>query len=279
MPGRRPKISAFTMVELLVAASITTLIVVLLGILFGSIAKTTSRANQRIDTFRDARAALQMIARDLSNLVRDQWHPDPFAIPPPPTTQPITKPAAFFVLKNIYHDPAPGNQQIFALISIKNSGQGDLCSVGYYCRWNDQGYRYSLRRYFRDSTATYAALSGPNGYAADSALYTPDALGTPIASLRDDLVAVDVWNLKVTPYDSSGVAMDITLPYVCDSSATTPVIVPSLLEISFRAMSSDAARTVIAARAAPTVWMNEQDPTYLRLIKPHVYEFRIRINL
>src|SRR5437660_5218453 len=98
----------FTLAELLIATGITAIIVVLLGTMLGSLLNTASRANQRIDAFREARAALQMIERDFSNLVPTLWNPDPFTNPPPATTQPITRPGAYFVLENIYTDPAVG---------------------------------------------------------------------------------------------------------------------------------------------------------------------------
>lgn len=278
----------FTIVELLIAATLTVLIVVMLGTMFGSLSSTASRANQRTDTFRDARAALQMMSRDLTNLVRPHWEPDPFSTPAPtvPPT-PLTRPAAHLALKNIYTDPAAGNQQVWALIAAKNSGTGDLCSVGYYCRWNDQGYGYSLRRFFRPSSdttstppmpGTYTTLSSTASYVSETVLYTPDAVGTAANAMRDDLLAQHVWNLKITAYDASGAVIS-TYPYVCDSSATSPTALPKALEISFWAMSQEAARTVIAAKADANVWMNENDPTYLRLIKPHAHEFRTRIDL
>src|SRR5437762_3412776 len=58
----------FTLAELLIATGITAIIVVLLGTMLGSLLNTASRANQRIDAFREARAALQMMERDFSNL-------------------------------------------------------------------------------------------------------------------------------------------------------------------------------------------------------------------
>jgi type II secretory pathway pseudopilin PulG len=270
---------AFTIVELLVASAITLGIVVLLGVIFGSITRTTSRANQRTDAFRDARAALQMMTRDLNNLVRTQWQPDAFTNPPP--WQPITRPAAYLALKNIYSDPAPGNQQLYALVAAKNSGLGDVCSVGYYCRWNDQGYGYSLRRFFRPSDKTFNALSSSTTYAADSALYVPDPV-PPTGPLSDDLLAANVWNLKVTAYDAAGNALPY--PLFSDGSATdaispTGTARPAAIEISFRAMSAEAARTVVAAQASASVWMDENNATYKLLIKPHAYEFRTRIKL
>src|SRR2546430_3573445 len=111
---RRRPLHAFTIVELLVASAITLGIVVLLGVIFGSITRTTSRANQRTDAFRDARAALQIMARDLAGLVRNQRDS---------TGVPVTLPSAYLVCTtgsntnpaNIYADPTNGNQQLFAL--------------------------------------------------------------------------------------------------------------------------------------------------------------------
>ena len=62
----RPKDrSGFTILELLIACTITIVIVVLLGAAFGSLAKISSRTNNSIDAFRDARAAIHMMERDL----------------------------------------------------------------------------------------------------------------------------------------------------------------------------------------------------------------------
>src|SRR5258708_9632744 len=113
MDMRRQHCAAFTIVELLVASAITVGIVVLIGIIFTSVTRTTSRANQRIDAFRDARAALQMMERDFTGLVRTRWQPDPFTSPTPVITQPLTRPPAYLTLKNIYTQP-PSNQQIYA---------------------------------------------------------------------------------------------------------------------------------------------------------------------
>src|SRR5438270_6540616 len=108
---------AFTIVEMLIASAITLGMVVLLGTIFGSITRTASRANQRTDSFRDARAALQMIERDLSGLVRNQRDA---------TGTAITRPAAYLALDNLYTDPgsvnaASNNQQIYGLIAAKNT--------------------------------------------------------------------------------------------------------------------------------------------------------------
>src|SRR6266705_6084967 len=88
--------AAFTLVELLIATGITVAMVLMLGLMLGSLMSGASHTVERVDAFRDARAALQMMERDLRNLVRTQWNPDPFTNPPPATTSPVTLPAAYF---------------------------------------------------------------------------------------------------------------------------------------------------------------------------------------
>jgi type II secretory pathway pseudopilin PulG len=257
-----PRERAFTLAELLIATGITAIIVVLLGTMLGSLLNTASRSNQRIDAFREARAALQMIERDFSNLVPTQWTPTP---------SPITRPAAYFALKNIYTDPAVGNQQIYGLVAVKAAGSptpsvGDVCAVGYYCRW--EGNRYTLRRFFRDSAHTFSALQNAVSYAAYSDLYDLNA-----ADARNDVVAAYVWNFKVAIYDASG-NLQTTYPYICDQSATTPTLLPAAIEISFNAMSPQAARTVMSVSSSPADWMTMN----VNLVNPHTYQFRTRIN-
>jgi hypothetical protein len=258
--------------ELLIATGITAIIVVLFGTMLGSLLNTASRANQRIDAFREARAALQVIQRDFSNLVPTQWNIQTSPVPTPPPS-PITRPAAYFALENIYTDPAVGNQQIYGLVAVKAAGSptpsvGDVCAVGYYCRW--EGNRYTLRRFFRDSAHTFSALQNAVSYAADSDLYDLNA-----ADARNDVVAAYVWDFKVAIYDASGnLQPPTTYPYICDQSATIPTLLPAAIEISFNAMSPQAARTVMSVSSSPADWMNMN----VNLVNPHTYQFRTRIN-
>src|SRR5438132_13953545 len=176
---QRERVSAFTLVELLIATGITVAMVLMLGWMLGSLMSSATHTTQRVDAFRDARAALQVMERDLRNLVRTQWSPDPFTNPPPApcaaatTSTPVTLATAYFVLKDIYPDPATTanhNQQLYTLVAAKTTASsGDVCAVGYYCQW-DSGLRaYSLRRFFR--ALTVSDLQGFGTYAAESALY------------------------------------------------------------------------------------------------------------
>ena len=271
------------MVELLIAAAITVVIVVMLGLMLGSLMSSASHASQRVDAFRDARAALQMMERDFSNLVCAQWNIQTSPVPTP-VPVPVTRPAAYFALdkrwqdtaNDPYSDPANGNpnRQMFGLIATKSSAPGDMCAVGFYCRWDTQLHAYTLRRFFLDATTTFNVFTSPAvtaaNYASDSDLYAP--------SVNDEVLAAYVWNLNITMRDAAGNVIN-TYPYICDPNTVTPTSLPAAIEISFNAMSPQAARTVTSVSSAPADWMDTTTQNYQRLVKPHAYEFRTRINL
>src|SRR6266487_3387976 len=270
---KRRSRAAFTLVELLIATGITVAMVLMLGLMLGSLMSSASHATERVDAFRDARAALQTIERDMRNLVRTQWDIRTSPIPTP-TPIPITRAAAYFALKDIYADPATTgnhNQQLYTLVAAKTTASsGDVCAVGYYCQWDNQLHAYSLRRFFRESASTFAVIQGAGSYAADSVLYVPAA--------SDAVMAAYVWNLKITMYNSGGAVIN-TYPYICDPNATTPNSLPAAIEIAFNAMSPQAARTVMSVSSSANDWMDPTTQTYQRLIAPHAYQFRSRINL
>jgi len=276
---------AFTMVELLIAAAITVVIVLMLAGMFLSLTNTSMRASQRTDAFRDARAALQTIERDMANLVQlPSTSPTPTPTPSTsPTPPPPLKSAAYFALdkrwqdtaNDPYSDPTNGNlnRQIFGLVATKNASSttyGDLCAVGYYCRWDTD--HYVLCRYFTDSATTFATIQNGGTYVPDTTLYTPSP------SRTDEVLAAYVWNFNVTLYDGSGAVIN-AYPYICDPSAITINPLPAAIEISFNAISPQAARTLMSVSSSPNDWMNTTTQNYQRLILPHMYQFRTRINL
>lgn len=275
--------NAFTIVELLVAAVITVLIVVMLGTIFGSLITTSTRASQRIDAFRDARAALQMMRHDLESLV-------------------VARPAAYFTI-----DPDVGSgpdvRQLCGLVSAKNqpaggAPAGDLCAVRYYSAWDGTQRYYTLHRYFKDSDQTLATFKGSLvggvlGYTNGTSLYY-DGVGA------DEAIASCAWNLQIVAYDANGAVISsqndvfgnpTSAPYRCDPDATTINTLPASIEISFKALSIDAAKTISAATSGRAdgfeVWKvadnaapSSADQTlYDRLIKPYAQDFRTRIYL
>ena len=130
--------------------------------------------------------------------------------------------------------------------------------------------------FFCDATTTFNVFTSPAvtaaNYASDSDLYAP-IRGT------DEVLAAYVWNLNMTMRDAAGNVIN-TYPYICDPQhASTPTPLPAAIEISFNAMSPQAARTVMSVSSAPADWMDTTTQNYQRLVKPHTYEFRTRINL
>ncbi len=262
MKLHRKAANGFTLVELLLAAAITILIVVMLGTMFGSLTGITSRATQRIDAFREARAALQLIERDLSSLVH------------------IPSSAYLLLTDRTYSDPSTTKAaQIFALCAAKNkpfgssAAPGDVCAIGYYSRWdtdaNGKRGHYTLHRYFRDSVATFNFFksAGAGNYVSPVTLYAPGTVDEPLASY--------VWNMQVVAYRSDG-TVDSTFPMEVGASGVSQ---PAAIEVSFNVMSPSAARTIMSVSSNATDWMDASTQNYKRLIAPNVYQFRTRLNL
>lgn len=281
---------AFTIAELLVAAGISVAIVAMLGVMFTSLTKTVSHTTASADTFRDARAAIHMMERDFSAVI-------------------AARPGAYFAVDT---DSAGGGgaaiRQLEAVVAAKNQpagnptpAPGDACAVRYYCFWDGTARTYTLKRFFRDSKSTatvYQSLyAGGTGYVDVGNLYCSNVTTCATPATADEPLAAYVWALRVTAFDandniispmndSSGY-QTTTAPYSCDPSGSSNAL-PAAIEISFKAMSPTAARTVIAATAsqgsnAYTVWLSGEtatpDPLYTRLIEPNTYVFRTRIAL
>src|SRR5207245_603074 len=94
-------------------------------------------ADQRIDTFRDARAVLQLMARDLSRAD-------------------INGAAQMLTLSDPFSDFA---KEAYAITPIANDGKSDLCTVGYYCWYDGTTKAYSLKRVFKNSDLTFTSLA------------------------------------------------------------------------------------------------------------------------
>ena len=128
----------FTLAEVLIATVITSLIVTLLFGVFSSVVNQWRSADQRIDAFRDARAALLLITRDLSRAHVGA------------NTQMIT-------LKDLTASYA---KEAFVVTPIPNAGKSELCAVGYYLSWDNTAKAFSLKRLFKNSDATVTNLQG-----------------------------------------------------------------------------------------------------------------------
>lgn len=232
----------FTLLELLIAAAITAFIVALLGRVLVATTAIYQTADQRMDAFRDAKAALQMMTADLS---RADINGDPQMLN-------LANPGGGSSYAN----------EAYAVTPIKNKGKSDLCTVAYYVDWDASAKAYSLRRFFKDSDITVTSLAkSPPDFAT---LYDRNKNTTP------ETIASYVWDLEITPGQG---ANPVSL-----GSLSSPQW--NWIEIRFKAMSVKAGqklRSIAAIQQA--TWANPASTEYQKYILPNEQQFVTRVSL
>jgi prepilin-type N-terminal cleavage/methylation domain-containing protein len=229
----------FTLLELLIAVAITAVIVVLLSRVFGATAAQWQAADQRIDAFRDARTALHVIARDLGRAN-------------------VSANSGMLALK----EPGPADdyaQEAFAVTPTANSGNADLCAVGYYTEWNASAKTFTLKRQLRESNAIIGDLQTLNF----SALYTK------APALAED-VAAYVWDLRFY------VGLE-EVPVPLGNAGPTSQW--RWIEVRFKAMSPNAAKRLRDSAMTQGDWNNPAGDIYKRLVLPNEQQFVTRVVL
>jgi prepilin-type N-terminal cleavage/methylation domain-containing protein len=265
---------AFTLLELLVALGVTSVLVVLMFNVFMNGSTLWQKNEQQLDTFREARAAMQMITRDFSGLS---------AIPDAPDKFPI--------LALRYHsDTAPEdevNKEIYGIVPVRNPGQSSLCAVGYFCVWNTAKNAFVLRRQFTESNMTFENLKTclPTGaplsptqafdklYArptANSAQQTIDDIATYVYSFQVEWAET---NQSAQPGPTPPATVKLPWPQ------TFARELPAWVEIRFKALGSNAARKLAGQQIDRTTWSTPSSSAYQRLILPNEQEFVTRIKL
>ena len=256
---------AFTLVEMLVALSITALIVVAMMRLFIDGSALWQRNDEKLDTFREARAALQMMARDFAGVRPQAETPDDFpllALDYHPDTQPEDR----------------VNQELYGLASVRNQGRNDLCAVGYYCGWDDIKSAFVLRRQFTESTTTFGLLQQAlpagaplNGMQAFQKIYARNL--PPGVQSIDDLASY-VWDMKVEIPAAGDPPQQLTWPQGKFNRE-----LPSWVEVRFKALGTNAARKIAGKNVTRDIWFQPDSPLYHNLILPGAQQFVTRIKL
>jgi type II secretory pathway pseudopilin PulG len=280
---------AFTLVEILVAVAIVVFLVLVLSQIISSAQVIWRNSEARIDAFRDARAALEMMSRDISRaLINDR--------------------APVLALSNVYSDPndsstgPSNNQQVYVLIPMQNSGdpggaapggtpvRSDICAVGFYCVWDNNRHAYVLRKHVLQSNPTLTRLQtafgaptpappafpspAPTGPPVDPTLvYSPSNPATSPA--EDEDIAAYVWDLKISPYENAAGTLTPNTTYPVIYRA----VLPEFVEISFKAFSPQAARKLEAQNVGPQTWFDTTSVIYKNQILPNVQTFSTRIRL
>jgi type II secretory pathway pseudopilin PulG len=235
--SKKQRRKAFTLLETLTALTLSILLTALMLRLFADTTQLWQQSSSRLDTMRDAHAALKMMSADLSSLKAAPEAPSDFpilAIQAHPESDPQTH----------------WNDELYALVPMRNSGSSDLCAVGYYCAWDPVKNGYVLRRQISQSDAVYAAL-----HAASEDRATPK---TPFLSRfhpRDapsEELASYVWDLQFRMPDPE--RRSSALPR---HSALFNRRLPPWVEIRFKALSATDGSRRGSSQAAPSLWLPE----------------------
>ena len=288
--------------------TVTLLLVVALTQIFNSAAKTWQHGEAQVDAYREARGALQFMARDLSATLQAQYSQTSA------TTATSYSPALPTLVLQRYADPNPDstgpiNEEVYCLTNIPNSGSSSLCAVGYFCQWmptiqppiNNCPQAYALMRqalnsndtFARIQTATLGAQTPPPPLTFEN-FFSGSVLGKN-ASPQPTQLAAYIWDLRFRidtdlseatvqdgnsppPYDHTG------RQYVGDGSQKYPPRLPPYVEIRFKALSDLAGRRLEGnTQITKSNWSdtpsNLASAVYRTIIQPNAQQFVLRVPL
>jgi prepilin-type N-terminal cleavage/methylation domain-containing protein len=283
---------AFTLIEMLVALAVTSVLTVMMLQMFTDSSAIWQREDQRLETFRESRAALQLISRELATVL-----PLPSGAPAatPTPGAPATATTAFPALALRGRTARPAGSvptehftSVYALSAIPNSGASDLCAIGYFLEWDNGGPdpatgadgthvpAYRLKRQFGESNNTFARLrtalnaSAPRvGQSAFDVLYSP-AQAPALPAEATQVLASYIWDLEFAVPDPALPKLD-TVYFGND--------LPQWIEVRFRALGATSGRKLADQGLTEAIWNDPANPTYERLIRPGEQQFVSRIKL
>lgn len=254
-PGFIKKAAAFTMLELLVAMAVLSLLVVLLLSMVDNATKMWRQSENRVDAYREARAALNVIASDLASIYTSA-NTNFFRINDSTVS---IQPTSTSSTNNIFFIAA-----LPAAAQDVGKNKSDLCEVGYFVTYNstsllgaDTNRSMNLYRYFRSSDDTFTSLG--NNQIVSNAIST--------GSTGEEVLAKNVTDFKIEAYTVSTNTPPTIQPFT--QTATTPT--PDILEITLSAISNEAAKRFVAQAD----WSDTNSITY----KENVRTFTKRVVL
>lgn len=261
----------FTLTELLVAMAILSGLIVLLFSVVDGTTKTWNQSEQRVDAFREARAALFVIARDLQTVV-----PAPTPTPTAATPNPTPNFKYFFVVNDTQYlsenpevtfpQPPTGAQlgtrgtvgsgesdALFFIAALDPNGQApnpaaptqpktQISLLGYYQRYDSPPANampgapnvFKLYRYHENSDASYTRIK--------NFIANPSGTLMSAPSVNDEVLARNVVDFRVKAFDET---MSSPLPW-------DPRKTPYAVEVSITAFNYSSANRFLD-RAD---WMN-----------------------
>lgn len=272
--SRPPGVLAFTILELLVAMAVLSLLLVLL---LGAISQTSSvtrKGSEKISAFQAARAGFDLLTRNLSQAtLNSYWDYDP---PPPATpTRYLRKSELHFLVGNAGAGSLPGTagtgQAVcFQLPAGKSSSASNanlenlLSACGYFIQYGptDQlpapfpapaspTYRYQLMQAIEpsESLGVYATANGTAWVAGLAANAVP---------IAENIVYLLVWPRKAPSEDAAGNALTGNFSYdsrantLADPQPETAHQMPPVVQITIVALDETSAARVCTGATPPT---------------------------
>jgi uncharacterized protein (TIGR02599 family) len=278
---------AFSLAELLVSTAVLSILMLLLFGLLEQATRAWQASEKKVDAFREARAALYLLKRDLEGLLVNDSVPffrfdDPVALSPllysgPTLNTPAKHGDALFFISHQSGDAQDSSK-----------AKSDLCAIGYYLVYDRDSTNkltgstpksYRLLRYFKSSDETWAQptqtapRSGLRLFLSSVGAGSPDytQLFAPAQgnSTGDEVVARNVINFQALPLDVSHQPLVV-------STGSRFHIQPVFFEISLTALNLETAHKLTTQND----W-HKSPPDYDKsaLFKQNAQEFKLRVTL
>ena len=286
----------FTLVELVVTVAVGLLLVIFLFQIFNASLGAWRRGESQNDTYREARAALQLMTRDLSQI-----------------TAPIPGGAAPALVLDRYPGSIPTpqagdeiNEELYCLTTVPNSGASGLCAAGYFCLWMPDlipgtdpnavikrahaPQAFALMRQFLGSGRVgapglferFQAIGGkPVLSFLDLYERTPPTLASdpqkPVSTVTE--LCAYVWDLQ---FRTPAMLQTESVTPVYGSQPPYPTILPAFVEIRFKALSAEAARQLEGNTGVDRrTWGDPSSGNFIyqRIIQPGTRQFVARVPI
>lgn len=263
------KKSGFSLIELMVAMAVMSILLVLLLNMVDSGTKLWRVNENRVDSYREARAALGIISRDLQNALAGTNGTNTF----------LLNASAFPNLAGVGNLVSDTNQgaAFFFLSALPPKAQdtasnkSDVCQVGYFMAFgksssasNSPINTMNIYRYILSSDPTFARLTNSPLAPFPSTLTTSDS--------KVELLARNVTRFTASAYTFTNNSL-VTF------SASTNSPIPDLVEISISAINQEAGKKLGNSPSDFSAWTSTNGAVHSNIIAPVEQTFTTRIRL
>lgn len=252
----------FTLLELMVAMAVLTLLIVMLMGLVDSATKLWRQNETRVDAYREARAALNVISDELRSMVAST-NPHYFSTNPIGLSGQVDSSAdSLFFLTLLPPSAQP------------SGSKSSICAVGYFRQWDKQNVNYGgvsakdptpvgyhLFRTFYSSDLTFSNLSQNQPPLKDLAVPTTQGQPAP------EILARNICSFELNYFTTNGAS--VAAKYTNWSPAAG--VSPQMIEVRIVAIPDELAKRLNGNQSAWT--------TNSPQVKPQMRTFVSRIQL